>query len=88
MNKTQLTTTLAPLVTFFAGLLAGKGVFGWDAQTWATIIGGVLGLIGTVIAANATKTSSIVAATDAVESTTVTTTDPALAASAGIELKK
>ena len=44
MNTTQTQTTLAPLVAFLAGLLAGKGVFGFDTATWTYIIGGVAGI--------------------------------------------
>jgi hypothetical protein len=39
MNKTQIQTTLAPLIAAVAGFLAGKGVFGLDAATWATVLG-------------------------------------------------
>lgn len=42
MNTQSVTTTFGPLVAFFAGLLAGKGVFGLDAATWTTVIGGVV----------------------------------------------
>ena len=45
MNWTQLQTTLAPIVAAIAGFLAGKGYFGWDAQTWVAILGG-LGTLG------------------------------------------
>lgn len=60
MNPTQLTTTLAPLITFFAGLLAGKGVFGLDAATWATVLGAIGGLGATIWAAIATKQKNLV----------------------------
>ncbi len=42
MNGTQATSTFGPLVAFFAGLLAGKGVFGLDAGTWTTILGALI----------------------------------------------
>lgn len=42
MNGTQATSTFGPLIAFFAGLLAGKGVFGLDATSWTTIIGAVI----------------------------------------------
>lgn len=87
MNSTQIQTTLAPLLTFLAGLAAGKGLFGWDATTWYTILGGIVGFGATIWAAVTTKTSSIVAQANAVPSTTVTTTDPALATAASIPLK-
>lgn len=60
MNSTQITSTLAPLVTFFAGLLAGKGVFGFDVATWATIIGGVVGLGATIWAAVSTRNTAVI----------------------------
>lgn len=60
MNSTQIQTTIAPLVTFIAGLLAGKGVFGLDAATWATIVGGVVGLGATIWAAITTRKTAII----------------------------
>jgi len=60
MNSTQLQTLAAPLITFFAGLLAGKGVFGLDAGAWTTIIGGVAGLGATVWATVATRQTALV----------------------------
>jgi hypothetical protein len=42
MNTTAATSTFGPLIAFFAGLLAGKGVFGLDAATWTTVIGSVV----------------------------------------------
>lgn len=47
MNATQIQTTLAPFISFLAGLLAAKIPF-FDLGTWTQIIGLVLGL-GTVI---------------------------------------
>lgn len=41
MNQTQTLTTFAPVVTFFAGLLAGKGVFGFDEATWIAVLSGL-----------------------------------------------
>lgn len=63
MNSTQVQTTAAPIVAFLAGLLAGKGVFGFDAGTWATVIGAVLAFGATIWGAvKGTKTSIISAA--------------------------
>lgn len=81
MNSTQIQTTLAPLLTFLAGLAAGKGLFGWDAQTWYTILGGIAGIGATIWAAVATKNSSIAATTQAMPGVNVTTT---AAAPAGV----
>lgn len=63
MNPTQITTTLAPIITFAAGLLAGKGVFGLSAETWATIIGGIMGLGATIWAAIATRNKNLITTT-------------------------
>lgn len=62
MNPTQIQTTLAPLVAFFAGILAGKGVFGLDATTWATVIGAVVAGAAAVWGAIATRGSNLIAA--------------------------
>ena|SRR5438445_2628752 len=79
MNPTQLQTLVAPLVTFFAGLLAGKGVFGLDAGSWTTIIGGAAGLGATIWATVATRQTALVstvAAMPEVKSVTLTPTAP------------
>lgn len=60
MNSTNIQTTIAPLVTFLAGILAGKGVFGLDAATWATIVGAILGLGATIWAAVTTRNTAII----------------------------
>lgn len=61
MNGTQIQTTLAPLITFLAGLAAGKGLFGWDAQTWYTILGALAGVGATIWAAVTTRGTAIIA---------------------------
>lgn len=38
MNKTQLQTTLAPIIATIAGALAAKGWLGLGAADWTTII--------------------------------------------------
>jgi len=63
MNQTQTQTTLAPIVAFLAGLLAGKGVFGFDATTWAMILGSAFGLAATIWGAIAARQSAIVSQT-------------------------
>ena len=63
MNPTQISTTLAPIITFVAGLLAGKGVFGLNAEAWVTIIGGVLGAGATIWAAIATRNKNLITTT-------------------------
>src|SRR5258708_31536424 len=80
VNPTQVQTTLAPLVAFLAGLLAGKGVFGLDATTWATIIGSVAAFGATIwgaIAARKTAIVSQVAAMPEVQSIKLESSAPA-----------
>ena len=60
MNTTQIQTTIAPLVAFFAGLLAGKGVFGLDAMTWTTVIGAIVAAGAAVWGAIATRGTSLI----------------------------
>lgn len=55
MNGTTVTSTFGPLIGFLAGLLAGKGVFGLDATTWATVIGAILAAGASVWGAIATR---------------------------------
>jgi O-antigen/teichoic acid export membrane protein len=59
MNNTQWQTTLAPVISFFAGLLAAK--IPWlDAGTWGQVLGGIVGLAATLWAGIATKQSSLI----------------------------
>lgn len=73
MNKTQLQTTLAPIVAAIAGFLAGKGIFGFDVQTWISILGGVGALVATVWAAIATRPQALKDTTGGLANTTVVT---------------
>lgn len=61
MNSTQIQTTLAPLISFLAGLAAGKGLFGLDAATWATVIGAVVAFGATIWGAIATRQTAQIA---------------------------
>lgn len=61
MNSTTATSTFGPLVAFFAGLLAGKGVFGLDTGTWTTIIGAIIAGIASVWGAIATRKTAQIA---------------------------
>lgn len=86
MNPTQTQTTLAPIIAFIAGLLAGKGVFGLDAATWATVIGGGIAFVATIWAAIATRKTSMVASVNSMPEvagvvTTNTTAGKAMAES-------
>lgn len=73
MNKTQLQTTIAPLVAAVAGFLAGKGIFGFDAQTWISIIGGVLAFGATIWGAVAARPQALKDTTGGLPNTTVVT---------------
>lgn len=73
MNKTQVQTTFAPLIAALAGFLAGKGVFGLDAQTWIIVIG-ALGTAGaTIWPAVATRAQALKDTTGTLPNTTVVT---------------
>lgn len=73
MNKTQLQTTLAPLVAAIAGFLAGRGVFGLDTQTWISILGGIGALVATIWGAVATRSQALKDTTGTLANTTVIT---------------
>lgn len=73
MNKTQLQTTLAPLVAAIAGFLAGKGIFGFDAQTWITILGTIGALAATIWGAVSTRPQALKDTTGSLANTTVVT---------------
>lgn len=68
MNPVQISTTLAPIISFVAGLLASRQVFGWDAGVWATVIGSLLAAGATIWnAVTTTKTSLITTVANAPE---------------------
>lgn len=73
MNKTQLQTTLAPLIGVLAGFLAGKGVFGLDAATWATVIGSLAGTAAIVWGAISTRKTALTDTVGLMPGTTVVT---------------
>lgn len=60
MNPTQIGTTLAPIISFLAGVLAAKNVFGLTSEAWANILGGVIVFGSTVWAAITTRKSALV----------------------------
>lgn len=60
MNKTQIQTTIAPALAFLAGMLAGKGVFGWDETTWLAVLSGAVGLGATIWGAVVTTRKALV----------------------------
>jgi len=61
MNSTQIQSTIAPLISFLAGLAAGKGLFGLDVGTWTTILGAVAAFGATLWAAISTRGTAIIA---------------------------
>lgn len=73
MNKTQLQTTIAPLIAAIAGFLAGKGFFGFDAQTWISILGGLGALVATIWGAIAARPQALKDTTGTLANTTVVT---------------
>lgn len=60
MNGIQTQNAGAAVVAFLAGLLAGKGVFGFDAATWTAIVGGVGGAAAAAWGAIAARKSAVV----------------------------
>lgn len=80
MNKTQIQTTFAPLIAAIAGFLAGKGYFGFDAQTWISIIGAIAALAATVWGAIAARPQALKDTTGGLPNTTVVTDKASAAA--------
>lgn len=62
MNEPQLAARFAPAITFFAGLLAGKGVFGFDAATWTMLLGAAVGLAVAIYSAIASRKAALATA--------------------------
>lgn len=73
MNKTQVQTTFAPLIAALAGFLAGKGIFGFDAQTWIAILGAVGALAATIWGGVATREIALKDTTGKLANTAVVT---------------
>jgi hypothetical protein len=48
MNLTQVQTTLAPILGAGASFLAARGWFGFDQNTWMTLIGSI-GTIASIV---------------------------------------
>lgn len=79
MNSTQTQAgVLVPLVTAAAGFLAGRGVFGLDAGTWATVIGAAVAFGGTIWGVIATRKTALAQTLGA--GGAVVVTDPTTAA--------
>lgn len=62
MSSTQIQTTLAPLISFLAGLAAGKGLFGLDVGTWTTLLGALVAFAATIWGAIATRQTAQISA--------------------------
>jgi hypothetical protein len=87
VNKTQLQTTIAPLIGVLAGFLAGKGVFGLDAATWATVIGSLAGTAAIIWGAISARKTALTNTVGNLPNTTVVTdkaTADALPANASV----
>lgn len=65
MNTTQTQTNVAVLCAFLAGILSGRGVFGFDQATWVTILTAIAGLGMAVWAAIATRKTALVGTVNA-----------------------
>lgn len=67
------------MIGVLAGFLAGKGVFGFDAATWATVIGSLAGTAAIVWGAISTRKTALTDTVGNMPNTTVVT-DKATAA--------
>lgn len=79
MNNTQTQTTLATVVAFVAGILAGKFQF-FDAATWTAILTGLAGVVIAVYNGYLTRKTALVDQTGKFTGTTVVTTPDVAAA--------
>lgn len=59
MNGTQIQNTIAPLVTFLAGLLAAK-VPWLDVGAWSSIIGSAVAIGATLWASFSTRNTAVI----------------------------
>lgn len=62
MNNVQIPATIAPIVAFIAGLLAGKGVFGFDYTTWMIVLGGAAAAVMPFWTAYTARKNAVVSA--------------------------
>lgn len=58
MNPTQVTSTVAPIIAFIAGVLSTKFAF-FDQQTWIAIITAIAGAVAVVWNAIATRNKNM-----------------------------
>jgi len=73
MNKTQLQTTLAPLVGVLAGYLAGAHVLNLSAGDWTIVISGLAGVGAILWPAIVTRAQSLKDTVGKMDKTTVVT---------------
>lgn len=74
MNGTQIQTTLAPFISFLAGLLAAKVPF-FDLGTWTQIIGLVAGLATVLWGAFSGRNNAVIAQAAALPEVKTVVTD-------------
>lgn len=75
MNTTQPLTATAAAIAYLAGLLSGRGIFGFDSATWTVILGGVFGLVTVIYSAVITRKSAMVSSVAAMPEVTQVTLD-------------
>lgn len=80
MNKTQLQTTLAPLVGVLAGYLAGAHVLNLSAGDWAIVISSVMAAGAVLWPALVTRATSLKDTVGKMPATTVVTDKASAAA--------
>lgn len=76
MNTTSTQTNAALIIAFLAGILSGRGLFGWDQATWITFLtmcGGAGAWIWTAIA---TRRKALVASVNAMPEVAGVVTKP------------
>lgn len=73
MNKTQLQTTVAPLIGVVAGYLAGAHVLNLSAGDWTIVISSVLGIGAVLWPALVTRSQSLKDTVGNLANTTVVT---------------
>ncbi len=73
MNKTQLQTTVAPLIGIAAGYAAGHGWLGLDAGAWSVVIGALAAAGSVLWPALVTRAQSLKDTVGSMPATTVVT---------------
>ena len=73
MNKTQLQTTVAPLIGIAAGYLAGANILSLSAGDWTAVLTGLLGVGAILWPALVTRAQSLKDTVGHMDKTTVIT---------------